>query len=169
MRIFYINIEKFKYDKSFLEKYSDGKSFKTEKRFYEYTIGRYLVKKVAKEFYKAGDVEIVSDKNSKPILKNSDIYFSISHSNKYIAVCFDDKPCGFDIEFIKPRSLKSLEKRYNCKFKTLDDFYIFWTQKEAVYKLHQKPVDTHYALFNENYYFAIASTDKIKIESIDSI
>ena len=52
MKIFYIEIDKFKntHNIDFLASYADRK-FKTDKRFYEYTIGRYLVKTVAQQYY----------------------------------------------------------------------------------------------------------------------
>ena len=52
MKVFYIDISKFKkkYSKDFLLQYAD-REFKTEKRFYEYAIGRYLVKLVAQKYY----------------------------------------------------------------------------------------------------------------------
>jgi len=170
MDIFYIDVEEFTktHDKIFLENFSDGKSFKTEKRFLEYTIGRYLVKKVLKDFF-AIDDDIVLDLNKKPILKKSEIYFSISHSNKYVMACFYKKPCGLDLEFIKSRDFSRFAKYYKKTFESAEDFYKFWTQKEASYKLHEPFSSIYSSKFKDNYYLTVVSSDSIDKVSINSI
>lgn len=167
MDIFYINIKEFKqkHDKDFLSKYCD-KEFKNEKRFYEYSIGRYLVKNVAKKFYNISDCEIITNENGKPFFKNSDLHFSISHSKDYLVACFDKNICGIDIEFIKERNLKYFEKYYNRSFKNCNEFYRFWTQKEASYKLSGEVKGFYTTIFNNDYYLTVTSstkTDNIKI------
>ena len=66
MKVFYIDISKFKKkcSKDFLLQYAD-REFKTEKRFYEYAIGRYLVKLVAQKYYNIADNTIVRTENGK--------------------------------------------------------------------------------------------------------
>lgn len=160
MKIFYIDIEKFKksIDKSILYEYADIE-LKTEKIFFEYTIGRYLIKNAAKKFYNL-DSEITVNKNGKPQFKNNEIYFSLSHSKNIVAACFNKNPCGIDIEFIKSRDLKEISDYYGQKFDTLDDFYEFWTINEAEYKLGEKAIYKYSCKIN-NYYLSVASKQKM--------
>ena len=161
MKVFYIDIEEFKknHTKEFLSPYND-KDFKTEKRFYEYTIGRYLIKNAAKKHFNVKNTEIITDEKGKPFLKNNELYFSISHSQNIVVACFDTAPCGIDIEFIKKRDLLKLSKHYNIEFKTQDEFYKFWTIKEAEFKLNQK-AKTLYTKPFKNFFLTIASSGLI--------
>ena len=138
MKVFYIDIKKAKKNigREILEKFADIE-LKTEKRFWEYTLGRYLVKTVAKNFYNSDD-DIIINPSGKPEFKKGGIYFSISHSKNLVAACFDEKPCGIDIEFMKKRNLGKISKYYGQKFETQEDFYKFWTKNEAEYKLGEK-------------------------------
>ncbi|MBO6257703.1 hypothetical protein J6N69_06670 [bacterium] len=158
MEIYYININEFKntHNKSILNNYAD-KNFNSEKRFFEYTIGRYLIKNVAQKIYKIDDTTIILSKDGKPVFKDSDLKFSLSHSKDYVIACFDKNNCGIDIEYIKERNFERLSRYYNRKFKTAHDFYNFWTLKEAAYKLGTETKDTYSAIFENNYYLSIAS------------
>ena len=165
MKISYINIDEFKikYPKTFLIPFADIE-LKTEKRFYEYTLGRYLVTKIAKEKFNLKNPEIIIDKNGKPFFKNLNFHFSISHSKNMVAVVADEVPCGLDIEYIKNRKLNAFSKYFKKQFKNLEDFYKFWTLKEAKYKINAKIKDTHFSKFGD-YYITIVSNHKIdKIE-----
>lgn len=161
MEIYYINSEEFfkQHDTDFLRKYAEGKEFKSVKRFIQYSIGRYLVKSVAKKFYEISDTEIII-KNDKPEFKSGEIKFSISHSGKYIMAAFDNTECGLDIEEIKPRDINALSNRYNKEFATLEDFYKFWTEYEAEIKLQQKPISAYSTVFKNDYMLTVVS-DKI--------
>ena len=170
MKVFYINIDEFKtlYPKDFLTPFADI-GIKTEKRFFEYTLGRYLVTKIAKEKFNFENPEIITDNKGKPFFKNSELHFSISHSKNMVGVVMDKAPCGIDIEFEKPRNLKKLSKYFNQKFETLEDFYKFWTFKEAVYKINDKIYDKYFSKFGD-YYITIVSNHKIdEIEYINAL
>lgn len=158
MNIYYINIEKFKknHNKNFLSKYSD-REFKNEKRFYEYSIGRYLIKNVAQKIYKIEDSEIIINKNGKPIFKNSNLHFSLSHSNDYVIACFDINQCGIDIEFLKKRDFKKIAGYYGENIQTSEEFYKYWTLKEASYKLGKEVKDSYSMIFKNNYCLTIVS------------
>lgn len=159
MKVFYINIENFKkhIDKSILCEYADI-SINAEKRFYEYTIGRYLIKSAAKKIYDIDD-EIIINKNGKPQFKNNEIYFSLSHSKNIEIVCFYKAPCGIDIEFMKNRNLEKVSEYFGQKFDTLEDFYKFWTAEEAEYKIGEKAFQI-YSCRLKNYWLSIASNKK---------
>ena len=136
--------------------YAD-REFKSEKGFYEHTIGRYIIKNIFK------NDEIIINTMGKPVFKNSEVYFSISHSKEYVFVCFDKIPCGIDIEYIKHRNLKKLSFHFDKNFENLDEFYKFWTYKEASYKLGTNPAFYHYKKFKKDYFLTIVSSQNIEI------
>lgn len=150
MELFYINSEEFlhTHDLDFLKTYTEERTFKSEKRFVEFALGRYLVKTVAEKFYGIKNSEIVVS-NSKPEFKNGGLYFSISHSGGIVMAVFDDKPCGLDLEEVKHRNFKLLSNRYGKNYETAEDFYKFWTEHEAIIKL-QKPVHDKFTRNFEN-------------------
>jgi len=161
MDLFYIDIQKFreKHDKAFLKDYVEIDT-KSEKRYYEHGIGRYLAKTAAKNFYDIKDTDIIVE-NFKPRFKNSSINFNISHSKNYVVCIFDDAPCAVDIEYMANRNLKPLEKHYNQKFNSIFDFYSFWTKLEAEIKLQNKPINTHTEIFMKEYMISIASVSLV--------
>ena len=170
MEFFYINIDEFKtlYPKDFLYPFADI-GIKTEKRFYEYTLGRYLVTKLAKEKFNFVNPEIITDEKGKPFFKNSKLHFSISHSKNMVGVVMDNAPCGLDIELKKLRDLKKLSKYFNREFENLEDFYKFWTLKEASYKINDKIKDTYFSKIGD-YYITVVSNHEIgKFEHINAL
>ena len=171
MEIFYINIEEFKknHNKDFLMPYQDIE-LKNEKRFYEYCLGRFLVKNIAKQKYNIEDTEIVVKDNGKPVFKNADLFFSISHSKNIVIACFDKYPCAIDIEYIKERNFKKLSDFYNREFSSKEEFYKFWTLKEASYKLGEKVEESCFEIFKDEYYLAVVSGRKnIKIDNLSAM
>ena len=117
--------------------------------------GRELTIKAAQEVFGLENPQIeVADK--KPRFVNSDLHFSISHSEKLVAVCFDHMPVGFDIEFTKERDFKKLAKRYDIAAEK-ETFYRFWTAYEAEIKLQAKPQQVKTFKFQDNYIASIAS------------
>lgn len=169
MKIFYIEIDNFKkkHSKDSLIPYADRK-FKTEKRFYEYTIGRYLIKTVSQHYYNIKDTSITINHNGKPFFKNHPIHFSISHSRNIVMACFDIYNCGIDVEYSKNRNLANLSEYFKHEFKTLEDFYRFWTLKESCIKLADSVNYQHFQKLNENYYFAVVSSNK-SIKNIELV
>ncbi len=169
MNIFYIDIEKFKdnHTKETLCEYCD-RDFASEKRYWEYTTGRYLIKNIAKKIYKISNVQIITDENGKPQFKDADLKFSLSHSKRYVIANFDNNICGIDIEYIKERDFEKLSQHYNKIFKNADDFYKFWTLKEASYKQNSPVNDYYTTVFKGNYYLTVTS-EKIFDKSIEII
>lgn len=86
----------------------------------------------------------VYNEHDKPFLKEySDLYFSISHCKAAVGCFVADRPCGFDIEYIRKAkpdlvrhtmSPEETEAIFAAKFPDIA-FTRFWTQKEAVLKL----------------------------------
>lgn len=124
-----------------VDKNSLTKEFKSQKRCVEYSLGRFLVKYAAKNFYKIDDTEIVVE-NKKPGFKNNPLKFSISHSKNIVAAAFDENDVGFDIEEIKPRNLKRLSEYFHRDFVDENDFYCYWTSYEAEYKSQKQEIST---------------------------
>lgn len=139
MQIYYINTDEYKIDENVLEKYKTRKYTSKEKE-YQHLVGRYLLKKIAKEVYKIEnpEIEIV---NKKPRFKNSEIKFSISHSKNIVLVAFDKNPIGADVEEMRERNFKEIFERYNYKGQDIskETFYKFWTEYEARIKLQGTP------------------------------
>lgn len=160
MEIYYINSEEFlkSHDTDFLRRFTDGREFKSVKRFVQYSLGRYLVKSVAKKFYIMADTEIIVE-NDKPKFKNGGMFFSISHSGKYVAAAFDNVACGLDIEEMKPRDFEALSARYNKDFRNTEDFYKFWTEYEAEIKLQQKTQASYSCVFQDNFMLTAVSVN----------
>ena len=158
MEVFYIDIEEFKkkHGKEFLLPYAD-KEFKIEKRFYEYSIGRYLIKTVGEKLYNIKNTEILINEKGKPFFKNNEIFFSLTHSKNIVMACFDKNMCGIDLEYIKERNIEKLSKYYNTEFNNLEDFYKYWTLKEAEYKLDKKAKTIYSSFFNKKYYLTVVS------------
>ena len=114
------------------------KDISNPKKWNEHCLSYLMVDRILREFYKIDDREVVFDKK-KPLLKSGAKHFSISHTEKYIALAFSDVNCGIDIEEIKQRSFDKVSERMGFTANTLDDFYYEWTAYEAGYKLGFDP------------------------------
>ncbi len=100
-------------------------------RDYEYS----LLKNILKKEYNIDDYTITRNENGKPYLNNiNDIYFNISHSDKYLVIAISNKKIGVDIEKIKKYNAK-INDILNIKPKNDEEFFKYWTKKEALIKL----------------------------------
>lgn len=89
-------------------------------------------------------VEYIYNEFGKPYIKDSNLYFSLSHSNGVIALAVSKEEIGLDIELIKDvkdnLALKVMnEAEYNIykglsKNDKISYFYEVWTSKEAYVK-----------------------------------
>ena len=116
-------------------------SFSYEQRKKEWLVARILAEKLSEE----KDIHIIYDEHSKPSLKGSKKYISLSHSHDLLAVILDEAETGIDIELIKPKierikekfmsdpELKSLQRE-----KQEEQLTVFWCAKESLYKLYGK-------------------------------
>lgn len=161
MKIFYIEKDKFLENIKIedLEKFSDGKVYKSNNKYIEHLCGLYLVKNVAKKFYGIEDTEI-EIRNFKPFFKNSNLYFSISHSANIVAVAFHNENIGFDVEYCrKTRNFKEIMERFDIKKEnpTKEDFYKFWTLYEAKIKLGKDFVSAYTANLGSDYILSCVS------------
>ncbi len=179
MDIFYIEIEKFYKNltpeqlETFVANFNDRK-LTVEKRIKEHSLSRFLVRFVAKNFYKQENSRL-EIKNAKPQFVNSDLQFSISHSENIVIAAFGKHPAGIDIEKIKPRNFEKLFNFYNLKpaLPLAQKFYEFWTKHEAKIKLQNEVKKVYTFNFGENYICSVASSiefwqDDINLYEIDN-
>lgn len=162
MELFYLNSKEFLHTHGldFLKAYAEGRSFKSEKRFVEFALGRFLVRTAGESFYGIENSEIVIN-NSKPEFKEGKIHFSISHSAGIVMAAFDKNPCGLDLEIMKPRGFKALSERYGKVITEAEEFYAFWTELEAEIKL-QKPVKGKFTQkFQDKFMLTVVSSEAI--------
>ena len=139
INIFFINISKFlkNIDTGSMDCFLEGKNFLSEKRKREFSLGRFLIKYVLKNFYDLSEVE-VDVENNKPCIRNGSVKFSISHSNNMLAAAFYRKNIGVDIEFMKQRDFEKLFDYCGIDGECLnkkEEFYRYWTRYEAEIKL----------------------------------
>ena len=88
------------------------------------------------------DYELYYNKYGKPYLKDSNIYFNISHTRNLVICAISDKEIGVDIEKLVYNELVSKrilnQKEYsillNSKCKE-EIFTIMWTSKESYVKM----------------------------------
>ncbi|WP_231490791.1 4'-phosphopantetheinyl transferase superfamily protein [Pedobacter sp. Leaf170] len=147
--IFKINIaEKFKdiYSK-YEDVLSDNEILKSEKYLQVRDRKRFITSKyflrliLSKILYTTpSELQFSQHYNNKP--KLSGIEFNVSHSGDKILIAISPKPIGIDVESLtKPFDFESIietcfhpdEKKYLIKADR-QNFYTFWTRKEAVLK-----------------------------------
>ena len=113
---------------------------KNKKNKQQTILGEILLIEGLKKFYNIDyqNIDITYNKNGKPYILNSNIYYNISHSNDYVVCIFSNKEIGIDIEkIIKPNDniIKNIltEEEQNYSKTNLNFFEIF-TLKEAYIK-----------------------------------
>lgn len=116
-------------------------------------MGRLLVKEGMIYFNRDINLKKMSfTKYNKPYFKNSEIHFNISHSGEIAAVCMTNKAdsIGIDVEkndlmkiedFVNQMTKREQKKVFNSD-NPLDNFFIYWTQKEAVLKANGNGLST---------------------------
>ncbi len=139
-------------------------NFQTRQRRQHWLSYRVLIKHILKDNIKG----IVYDENGKPFLMESNKHISVTHSGKFSALIYSDRPVGIDIEIIKPKIIPIADKFMNeSEFLNVDknylmeQLYIYWGAKEALYKLYGKKN----IIFKENIIiegFSYKIKDKIK-------
>ncbi len=115
----------------------------------QHLAGRYLLHLLHPEF-PFHLIEIAESK--KPLLRNGELHFSISHCGDYAAVIVSkNKQVGIDVELITPKIELVKDKfltEYELKLSaTIPDesnamtykvLTLFWSSKEAIYKWYGK-------------------------------
>jgi len=134
------NEEEYKnfYDKIKKEKQNRIKKYINKDAKKRSILGEQLLIELLKEEninYK--NIEIKTNENGKPFIKNQKIYYSISHSYDYVISVISNKPIGIDIEKIRKTSLNTIKKISKEKKEITSERELFqiYTLKEAYLKM----------------------------------
>ena len=155
----------------------------------EYSINKYGEENALQSLYayyvlfkltNANLSSITFNKNGKPIIEG--LNFTLSHSDKVVAVAFTNTNAniGIDVEKIdKKRDVTKLKKLFtNLKENDYYDFYLKWTQREAIikakgYSILERFDDEFKGLsltvkgHHSNYIVSIYNNDNLQLEYIE--
>jgi len=125
----------------FPEKYLEKLKYKQE----ESIVARYLISKLVEEKFWVKNFLPEIDEEWIPIFKNN-IFWSISHKKGIVFVWVSDEKIWLDLEVIKPRDENLLDIFKNIEYnilwwKSLKNFYMLWTIKEALLKYNLAKLD----------------------------
>jgi len=129
------NLQDFEKAKSYFpQDYLDSLKHKQK----ESIIARYFISKLVEKYFWIKNFLPQIDKNGVPVFEN-DIYWSISHKKELVFIWISKQKIGLDIETIKARDESLLDIFFNDEYKILwwktwENFYILWTNKEAIIK-----------------------------------
>lgn len=118
-------------------------SIANEQKRIEFLISRIAIKELASRL-NIDFSGIDKDEHGKPFLINSHWEISITHTVDFIGVVFREKlPLGMDIEKPQTKMLKVLprlmvDSEIELMGDSLEYATIFWSAKEALYKLYGK-------------------------------
>ncbi len=145
-----------------------------------YFLSSFLIYKFLND-NKINKNDLVRRQDKKPYIKNNLIYFSISHSGKYVCLVSSNQPVGLDIQQIlqnknymsiaeKLFSKQEIEQINSSKNK-LNTFYKFWCHYESKIKLGDSKKSVFYLdrLIDKKYHLSICHTikdTKIKLVEI---
>ena len=112
-----------------------------EKRNLQWLATRVLLRKMLNT---QDYIDLRTDENGKPYLENNSHHISLSHSFGYAAVIISESnKVGIDIEIIKPKIeniahkfLNNNEILFVGKENRVEQLYVCWCAKEALYKLN---------------------------------
>ena len=88
-------------------------------------------------------LDIKTAENGKPYLVNSDLYFNISHSRRYVVCAISEEAVGIDIQFHKKGNTDATAKRimsteewqeYTLACDKDKYFFDLWAKKESYLK-----------------------------------
>ncbi|WP_051941684.1 4'-phosphopantetheinyl transferase family protein [Maribacter forsetii] len=138
---FFVNAEH-RFSADFVSKYSKYKRWQDAKST---VLGRLLLAYGLKNLYQVDvdDLKISFSKDKKPFLENSSIQFNISHSKDVIVCAITSVgEIGVDVEKINDINIQDFKDQFsqteyesiNASANALEQFFTFWTQKEAVVK-----------------------------------
>jgi 4'-phosphopantetheinyl transferase len=105
----------------------------------QYLASRYLL---AKMFNHSNKLEIYKSEFGKLYIKDQDINFSISHSEKQVVVAISKYPVGIDIEE-KQRDISRIRHKFintieDSWVQNAEDILSVWCCKEVVFKIYEK-------------------------------
>jgi 4'-phosphopantetheinyl transferase len=129
----------------YLIKYPDHLSFGKEKSPEKKQFTKQYLKQILKSYFHidAKDEDFGKNENGKPFLKNSKLFFNLSHSQEYLIIAFGKKALGIDIEKKKSLDVHRLSRRFfhpsEQQFILSGEdpeeiFFRIWTWKESYIK-----------------------------------
>jgi len=130
--------------------------FRVEERKNQWLAYRHLLLQMIDD----DRVNVEYDQSGKPIIKDSHLHVSVSHSGHYAAAIINkQKPVGIDIEKVstriqkvEDRFLSEMERSFLEPEQKLEKLCIYWCAKEALYKMHgQKEIDFKKHLFIDHF------------------
>lgn len=124
-----------------------------------------FLKSTLNKVYKISNYEIVYNKYHKPYLKDSNLYFNISHDKDTIVLAISDKEIGVDIEYLTYKE-EVIKHRFNKKEQLIIknslnkeyDFTRIWVMKEAYLKCIGTGLE-----------YGLKKVDTTKLNKIDTI
>ncbi|MEP2281002.1 4'-phosphopantetheinyl transferase superfamily protein [Maribacter sp.] len=133
---------KHRFSTEFVNKFSKYKRWQDAKST---ILGRLLLAYGLQNLYylDIDDLKMNFSKGKKPFIENSAIQFNISHSNDVIVCAItSDGEIGVDVEKISNINIQDFKDQFSrVEFdailgssNTLEQFYGYWTQKEAIVK-----------------------------------
>lgn len=127
---------------------------------------KFLIDELKKQGFDF-DFTMIKEAKGKPFFKhNKECFFNISHTKKYVAVCFDNVPIGIDIEQVRKNKLPLVERFFHPKeveyLKQTNNLYsknknisVFdlaftqlWTIKEAYVKMKGEGIANNFKNIN---------------------
>ncbi|MCD8121448.1 MAG: 4'-phosphopantetheinyl transferase superfamily protein [Clostridiales bacterium] len=107
-----------------------------------YLFSRILLRNVLSK-YPVHDAVFYKNSYGKPFIRNSAVYFNISHSGEYTALSVGDEENGIDIEKIEHINIEKFKICFtNSQWRSISksdapylEFYQNWTIKESFMKL----------------------------------
>lgn len=108
----------------------------------ENTTSKDLLKDILKNELNITNYELTFNKYNKPYLKDSNMYFNISHDKNTTILVISDKEIGVDIEYYTYK--ESVMKKYYNEFEQQEiinsnnkeyEFTRIWVMKEAFVKM----------------------------------
>ena len=77
----------------------------------ESVYARAILKYMLRRYYGVTDFEVAVGENGKPYIKNSNLYFNLSHSEKMVMCAVSSAETGCDVQLIKPYKEKILAEK----------------------------------------------------------
>ncbi|MDX1921271.1 MAG: 4'-phosphopantetheinyl transferase superfamily protein [Candidatus Caenarcaniphilales bacterium] len=163
MEIFIANLNDFLVDESFIQnclllfseserqRFLSSKSLKSQK---EFLIGRVILRSLLAQKLNCQANQIIIENSSKGrpevVFPKTTLSFSLSHSAGCLVLIISSNNVAIDLEFLKLRDFKRIaEKNFSKKEKdfinsnpVVQNFYVIWTLKEALAKLHSESIFT---------------------------
>ena len=138
----------------------------------QHLASRYLLNRLhVNDCGRPAKLEFLAD--GSPMIIDSTLYCSISHSKNAVMVALSKAPIGIDVEFIKPRNINELadlfmSKQDQNKIKdiNLDEktnlFYERWCLVESIAKLKSMDLSSAYSLIQQESHKFCSHYDKIE-------